>query len=128
MTGRQFRRLLLLAAVAAVGYWIYAERPTLPGIVDSITRPLFGSKAAVKASETNRVIEDAGTAVAEQSDAKVATLHQGMTRNEVDEILGKPDTAEAERLNGVEKIRCTYRSARRILVFQDGRLASISVL
>ena len=128
MSGRQFRNLLFLAALAGVGYWIYTERPTLPGIVDSITRPLFGSKAAVKASETNRVNEDAGTAVAEQSDAKVAALREGMSRNEVNEILGKPDSTQTVKKDNVERIRCTYRHARRILVFQDGRLVSISVL
>lgn len=128
MSGRQFRKLLLLAALAGVGYWIYTERPTLPGIVDSITRPLFGSKAAVKASESNRINEDAGTAVAEQSDVQVAALREGMSRSEVNEILGSPDSIQTEKQDKVVSVRCTYRHARRVLIFQDGRLVSISVL
>jgi hypothetical protein len=96
--------------------------------VDSITNPLFGSKAAVKSSETNRVIEDAGTVLAEQNDAQVRTIHEGMSRVEVNDILGNPDETRTEKKDNVVRIRCTYRAAKRVLVFQDERVVSISVL
>ena len=52
----QFRNLVLLAAAAAIGWWIYKDRPTLSGFIDSLTNPLMGSHAAVESSERNRVV------------------------------------------------------------------------
>jgi hypothetical protein len=127
MSGRQFRKLLLLAAVLGVAYWIYKDRPTVSGFVDSITDPLMGSRAAVKSSERNRVVGDASAAIAEQSDLKVGNLREGMTSREVLGLLGDPDARENETIDGVPQVRWTYRRARRVLIFQNERLVSIVV-
>ena len=47
MTGRGVRRLLILAAIVGVAYWIYKDQPTVSGLVDSMVSPLMGSRAAV---------------------------------------------------------------------------------
>ncbi len=129
MTGRRIRNLFFLAAVGALVYWIYEDRPTAQGIIDSITNPLMGSKAAVKSSERNRVTGEASSAISEQSDAPSATsLREGMTSGDVREVLGEPDRIEKNREAGVERIRWTYEKVGRALVFQDGRVVSIVVL
>ena len=89
MTGRRIRRLLILAAIVGVAYWIYKDQPTVSGLVDSMVGPLMGSRAAVKSSERNRVTGDATAAITEQSDAAVGTLHEGMTTMEVRDLLGE---------------------------------------
>jgi hypothetical protein len=129
MSGRRIRNALLLAIVVGIGYWIYTDRPTVSGIVDSITRPLFGSKAAVDSSEHNRVRDDASAVVAEQTDARtVTTLREGMSRDEIKDLLGKPDTIDKLKTDGVEQQRWTYKDARRVIVFEGNRVVSISVL
>jgi hypothetical protein len=128
MSGRQVRKVLFFAIVLGIGYWIYTEKPTFSGIVDSITSPLFGSKAAVKSSEHNRVEGEASTVVAEQSDSPVTALHEGMSRDDIKELLGKPDTIDKYKKDGVEQQRWTYRDARRVIVFQNNKVVSISVL
>jgi hypothetical protein len=127
MSGRQFRKLLLLAAVVGVAYWIYKDRPTVSGFIDSITDPLMGSRAAVKSSERNRVVGDASAAISEQSDLPVGSLREGMTSREVEDLLGNPDSREDETLEGARRVRWTYSRARRVLVFQNGRLVSIVI-
>ncbi|HEY1251296.1 MAG TPA: outer membrane protein assembly factor BamE [Thermoanaerobaculia bacterium] len=128
MSGRQIRNALFLAIVAGIGYWIYTTRPTPSGIIDSITRPLFGSRAAVDTSERNRVRDEASTVVTDQSDTRVDTLRQGMSRDDVRELLGKPDTVENIEKDGVKQLRWTYREARRVVVFENYKVVSISVL
>jgi hypothetical protein len=127
MSGRRFRRLALLALAIGIGYWIYKDQPTVSGLVDSITNPLMGSKAAVKSSERNRVVGDATAAISEQSDAAVGTLKEGMTTAEVRELLGEPDKIENDKVDGVERIRWTYAKIRRVLTIQEGRVVSILV-
>jgi hypothetical protein len=129
MSGRKARNAILLAIAAGIGYWIYKDRPTFSGIVDSITRPLFGSRVAVDSSERNRVGDEAGAVVADQSDAsKVVALKVGMTMSDIRDLLGRPDSIDKVQKDGVEQIRWTYREARRVLVFQNNRVASIVVL
>jgi hypothetical protein len=129
MSGRRVRNALLLAIVAGIGYWIYTYRPTVAGIVDTITSPLFGSRAAVSSSEHNRVRDEASTVVAEQTDpTKVTSLRPGMTRDEIRELLGKPDAIDKVYKDGVEEVRWTYRESRRVILFRDNRVVSISVL
>ena len=128
MSGRRFRRLLLVVLVVGVGYWIYKDRPTVSGLIDSITNPLMGSKAAVNTSERNRVVGDATSAVAEQSDAAVGTLREGMTSWEVRELLGNPDKVEDEKVEGKPQVRWTFSKAKRVLVLKDGRVVSIVIL
>ena len=127
MSGRKVRRLILVALVAGIGWWIYRDRPTVSGIVDSLTNPLMGSRAAVKESERNRVVGDASTVATEQSDAAVGTLHEGMTTYEVKELLGDPDKLEEEKGSRPFRVRWTYSRIHRVLLFQDGRLTSITV-
>ncbi|HTR03373.1 MAG TPA: hypothetical protein VMN82_09290 [Thermoanaerobaculia bacterium] len=129
MSGRRFRRLLLLVLVVGVGYWIYADRPTVSGIVDSLTNPLMGSKAAVSSSERNRVVGDASATISDQPlESAVGTLHEGMTANEVKDLLGEPTRIEPEKVDGREQTRWTYTQAKRVLVLKDGRVVSIGIL
>jgi len=127
MSGRQFRNLFLFVAAVAVAYWIYKDRPTASGFIDSLTNPLMGSRAAVKSSERNRIVGDASTAISEQSDLSVGNLREGMTFQDVVDLLGDPESKEDEIVEGVAQVRWTYARAHRVLVFQRGRLASIVV-
>lgn len=127
MSGRRVRRLILLVLVAGVGYWIYKDRPTPGGLIDSLTNPLMGSKAAVESSERNRVVRDASAAVTEQTDASVEALHEGMGTSEVREVLGDPDSIEEETVDRAHRSRWTYKRVHRVLVFQDGKIVSIAI-
>jgi uncharacterized protein YodC (DUF2158 family) len=128
MSGRKLRNLVLLVLAAGLAYWIYTKRPTLPGVVDAVTRPLMGSRAAVDASERNRIVGDASQVIADQQDSKIGRLHEGMTRNDVRDLLGDPDRITTTRAeDGVQETRWDYREARRILVFREDRLVSIVV-
>jgi hypothetical protein len=127
MSGRKFRNLVLLALAAGLAYWVYKDRPTVSGIVDSITSPLLGSRAAVKSSERNRIVGDASAAISEQSELPVGSLREGMTGREVVELLGRPDSREPVEVDGVKQVRWTYARAHRILFLQDERVVSIVV-
>ncbi len=127
MSGRKLRRLLLLAAVAAVAYWIYKDRPTVSGMIDSITHPLMGSRAAVESSERNRVNSDAAVAISEQTDIQVGSLKEGMPARDVKELLGNPDSVEKDA-EDPNRFRWTYRRAGRVIVIQDQRVVSITIL
>jgi hypothetical protein len=131
MTGRRIRRLLIVAAIVGVGYWIYKDQPTVSGLVDSIVSPLMGSRAAVKSSERNRVTGDATAALSDQSDAAVGTLHEGMTAAEVRDLLGDPEKIEEEKREpgdkGPQRVRWVYGKIGRTLVMEDGKIASIVV-
>ena len=127
MSGRRLRRLVLLALVIGVGYWIYKDRPTVSGFIDSLTSPLLGSKAAVEESERNRVVGDASTVAAEQSDAAVGTIREGMSTYEVKDLLGEPEKKEEEKTDTALHVRWTYSRLHRELVFQDGRVISIAI-
>jgi hypothetical protein len=128
MSGRKFRNLFVVALVAGVAYWIYRDRPTVSGLVDSITNPLLGSRAAVKSSERNRVVGDASTAISEQSELPVGSLREGMTGRDVVELLGNPESRETEVVDGVQRVRWNYTRAHRVLTFQEDRLVSIVVV
>jgi hypothetical protein len=127
MSGRQFRKVLLLAVALGVAYWIYKDRPTVSGFIDSITDPVMGSRAAVKSSERNRVVGDASAAITEQSDLPVGSLREGMAAREVVDLLGEPDSRDDEVVDGAAQVRWTYARAHRVLYFQRGRLVSIVV-
>ena len=127
MSPRRVRRLILLVVVAGIGYWIYKDQPTFSGLVDSVTRPIMGSKAAVDTSERNRVVGDATTAISDQTDGIVATLREGMSTTDVRDILGNPDKVETETVDGVEQERWSYSKVRRVLIVRKGRVVSISV-
>ena len=108
MSSRKVRNLILVALVAGVAYWIYKDRPTVSGLVDTITDPLLGSRAAVKSSERNRVVGDASAAISEQTELPVGSLREGMTSREVVELLGDPDSKENEVVDGVKSVKWTY--------------------
>jgi hypothetical protein len=126
---RRFRNLLLLAAAAGLAYWIYRDRPTLRGLVDGVTAPLFESRAAVKESEHKRVEAEVAPAIGGNQDVAFGTLRERMTMTEVRDLLGRPDLVEEVRLPKKKKtlIRWTYRRAGRVLDFDDGRVVSIAV-
>ena len=98
-------------------------------MVDGVTNPLLGSRAAVKESERNRVEGEAVAVVTDQTDAAIETLREGMTMRQVRELLGEPNVNEVvSREKGKpEVVRWTYKAVRRILLFEDGRLTSIAV-
>ena len=127
---KRLPRLLLLAAlVGAVAWWYTHGRPSFQEMVDGVTNPLLGSKAAVKESERNRVEGEAIAVVSEQTEATIDTLKEGLTMTQVRELLGEPNVNElVSREKGKpEVVRWIYRGARRILLFEDGRLKSIAV-
>jgi hypothetical protein len=129
MSGRRIRNLLLLAVVAGVGWWIYKDRPTASGLIDSITNPLLGSRAAVKTSERNRVVGDASTTIAttDQIDLSVQSLKEGMTASEVRDLIGEPDKIETLDLRQ-NRFRWTYKKAARILTLQDGKVVTVEII
>jgi hypothetical protein len=128
MSGRRLRNLVLLAAVAAIGWWLYKDRPTASGLIDSITSPLLGSRAAVKSSERNRVVGDANTAITDGVEIPVSSLKEGMTGTEVRDLLGDPQKTERFFDDGGEKYRWTYTKAARILTMQNNRVIGIEII
>ena len=127
MSGRQFRKVLFFVVAIGVGYWIYKDRPTMSGFIDSLTDPLMSSHAAVKSSERNRVVGEASQAITEQSGLPVGSLREGMKTREVLDLLGEPDSKEDETVDGAAQVRWTYAREHRVLYFQRDRLVSIVV-
>jgi hypothetical protein len=128
MSGRRIRNLVLVALVAAIGWWIYKDRPTAKGLIDSITNPLLGSRAAVDSSERNRVVGDASTSISEQVELPVSSLKEGMSTAEVRDLLGNPDKQERVVEDGQTRLRWTYTRAARVLMIQDNRVVSIAII
>jgi hypothetical protein len=95
--------------------------------VDDLTRPIFGSKAAVKESEHKRVEGDAIPAVGKDEAVSVGTLKEGMKAAEVQDLIGRPDEIVQFKEDGVDKFRWTYRRLGRILVLREGRVVSIEI-
>lgn len=131
MLRRRWGRLFLLAIVAgAVAWWFTHGKPSAQQMVDDLTRPLFGSPAAVQASERNRVEGQAIAAVTDQvSETPIEALRVGMTFREVRAVLGEPSDIQTLPFEKgkPETARWTYRSAHRFLVFEDGRIVSIAI-
>ena len=123
----RLRGLVILVLAAGVGYWIYKTRPTVAGLVDGVTRPLMGSKAAVKESERKRIVNEAVPAAPEGEQFSTATIREGMKKAEVEELIGKPDNVQQIDENGRTRFRCTYTAARKVLVYEEGRVVSVSV-
>lgn len=128
MSFRRSRRLLLLALVGALAYWYYKERPTFSGMIDGLTRPIFGSKAAVKESEYKRVVEEAAPAVAAAEEIPVGFIKESMKYEEVRRLLGDPARIEESQQEGRIQIRWFYPRAKRVILFEEGRVRSITVL
>jgi len=126
MSGRNVRRLLLLAALGGIGWWIHEKRPTVSGLVDDLTRPLMGSRAVVKESEQKRVVAEASQVVLHDEEKPVAALREGMSDLEVRALLGDPDEILPDGDSAL-RLRWVYRKVDRVLVFDRHRLVSIAV-
>ena len=122
----RIRTPVVLILVAGAGYWIYKTRPTVSGFVDGLTSPLMSSKAAVKESEYKRIVAEA-VPVPEGEQIPLAALKEGMKTADVKELLGTPERVEWFRYKGRERLRWTYVRARRVIVFEDGRVVSIAI-
>jgi len=126
MSGRNVRRLLLLAALGGIGWWIHEKRPTVSGLVDDLTRPLMGSRAVVKESEQKRIVGEASQVVLHDEEKPVAVLHEGMSDLEVRALLGDPDEILPDG-NSALRLRWVYRKVDRVVVFDRHRVVSIAV-
>src|SRR5262245_42410991 len=104
----RLRGLVILVLAAGVGYWIYKTRPSVTSFVDSVTRPITGSKAAVKESESKRVISDAVPVAQEGEDVKLTMIREGMRKGEVEELIGKPDSIQQFDDEGRVRFRAIY--------------------
>jgi hypothetical protein len=123
----KIRSAVVLIAVGAVGYWIYKDRPTVSGLVDKLTSPIMGSKAAVKESEHRRVVSDVVPSAPDAERVTMQTIREGMKADEVREILGKPERMEPFEEDGRNLSRWIYERTGRVIVFEDGRVVSIAV-
>jgi len=126
MDKQNFRRLLLVAVLVGVGWWIHEKHLTIQGVVDAITRPLMGSRAAVKESEQKRVVADASQVVTRDEEKPVEALHEGMTDLEVRGLLGDPDEILPDRDNPL-RLKWVYKKIDRIVVIEHYRVVSIAI-
>ena len=122
-SGRTVRRILALGVLAALGWWIHEKKPTLSGIVDDLTRPLLGSRAAVNESEQKRVVGEASQVLTIGDEKPIGSVRVGMTESEVRRLLGDPDEIQTIVEDADVRARWTYRSVHRVVVF-DRNLAS----
>lgn len=127
MSGHRVRGLLTLAVFLAIGWWIYAKRPTVSGLVDTITSPLLGSRVAVKESERKRVVGEASQVVAIGIEQPVEIVQEGMTESEVRRLLGDPDETHRVEDERGDRVLWTYREANRVVVFHRNRVVSIAI-
>jgi hypothetical protein len=127
MNGRRVRSLLYLVVLAAIGWWIYETRPTVTGLVGSLTRPLMGSRAAVKEAEHKRVVQEASQVITLDRENRVESLRAGMSEQEVRDLLGEPDEVEKLDDEATYRVRWVYRDLRRDVVFERRRVVSIAV-
>jgi hypothetical protein len=126
-TGNTVRRIFLLGALAALGWWIHEKRPTVSGIVDDLTRPLLGSRAAVRESEQKRVVGEASQVLTIGDEKPVGSIREGMSESEVRRLLGDPDEVQTIVDGPDYRPRWTYRAAHRVIVFDHHRVISIAV-
>jgi hypothetical protein len=126
-TGRTVRRILTLGVLAALGWWIHEKKPTLSGIVDDLTRPLLGSRAAVNESEQKRVVGEASQILTIGEERPVGSVREGMTESEVRRLLGDPDEIQTIVDDSEVRVRWTYRSVHRVVVFDRHRVVSIAI-
>lgn len=127
MNGRRVRGILSLLALAGLGWWIYVKRPTVSGLVDVLTRPLLGSRAAVKEAEHKRVVQEASQVVSLDQEKPVDALRPGMTEREVRDLIGEPDDLERLDDEATYRVRWIYKDLRRSVVFERRRVVSIAI-
>jgi hypothetical protein len=121
------RRVVILLVVGGIVWWIIRDKPTVTGLIDRITSPLLGSKAAVKESEHNRVVGEAVPAITDDDEKKVGALREGMRAADVRDLLGEPDSVENVVQEGKRRQVWSYRRVHRLLYFEDGRIAEIQI-
>ncbi|HEY6066633.1 MAG TPA: hypothetical protein VIY96_10770 [Thermoanaerobaculia bacterium] len=127
MSGRSFRGFLLLGGIVALGWWIHEKRPTLSGMIDDLTRPLFGSQAAVKESEHKRIVGEATQIVSAGEEKPVGTLYEGMSEEDVRRVIGDPDKIEPIEDERGDRTRWIYRRMDRVIVIRNHRVVSIAI-
>jgi hypothetical protein len=125
--GRTVRRVLALAILAALGWWIHKTRPTVSELVDDLTRPLLGSRAAVRESEQKRIVGEASQIITLGEEKPIGHVREGMTDLEVRRLLGDPDEVQNIVDGEFVRVRWTYRSVHRVVVFDRRRVVSIAV-
>jgi hypothetical protein len=121
------KRLLVIAIAVGVVYWIVRDQPSVKGLIDGITRPLLGSKAAVEEAEHNRIVDEAAPAITEDDEKKVAALREGMRASEVRQLFGDPNVVEDVVVDGRKQVAWTYRRIHRVLYFEENRVVSIAI-
>jgi hypothetical protein len=126
-TGRTVRRVLTLGVLAALGWWIHEKKPTLSGIVDDLTRPLLGSRAAVRESDQKRVVGEVSQVLTIGEEKPIGSIREGMTDSEVRRLLGDPDEIQTIVDDSEVRVRWTYRSVHRVVVFDRHRVVSIAI-
>jgi hypothetical protein len=127
-TQRTVRRVLTLAVLAAIGWWIHEKKPTVQGVVDDLTRPLLGSRAAVRESERKRVVGEASQVLTLGEEKKpIGSIREGMSESEVRRLLGDPDEIQTIVDDSDVRVRWTYRSVHRVVVFDRHRVVSIAI-
>ena len=125
--GRTIRQILALGVLAALGWWIHEKKPTLSGIVDDLTRPLLGSRAAVNESEQKRVVGEASQVLTIGDEKPIGSVREGMTESEVRRLLGDADEVQTIPDGSDMQVRWTYRSVHRVVVFEGHRVVSIAI-
>jgi hypothetical protein len=126
MIGRRLRGFLAVAGIVALGWWIHEKRPTFSGIIDDLTRPIFGSRAAITESERNRVVGEASQIVAVGEERSVGALREGMSDEEVKILMGQPDLIEHVEDERGDRVRWVYRGVKRVILFRNHRVVSIT--
>ena len=127
MNGRRVRGILDLVVLAGIGWWVYDRRPTVSGLVDELTRPLLGSRTAVKEAEHQRVVHEASQVINLDAEKQVEELRAGMSDLQVRELLGEPDEVEKLDDEATYRVRWVYRDLRRNVVFESRRVVSIAI-
>ena len=107
-------RWVLVAIVAAAGFWAYKHRDRF------LPAPKTDAKPAAETplAEASREAASAG--------GSAAGVSENMTPDDVRRLLGPPDdvtTGSTETGKPIEK--WTYRAAGRLVVFQDGVVVRI---
>ena len=104
------RRLLLIAAGAAVIWYLWKhQKPSSPPPSDAV-RPAAGSTLAPPPAEA----------------PLAGTVSENMTPDQVRALLGSPDETSSETLgSGVTRETWTYRNAGKTVVFENGVAVSV---
>jgi len=121
------RTLVILLLIAGAGFWIYKSNVTVSSFIEDLTSPLMRSNAAVKESEHKRIMAEVVPAPEDGEAPAMTALKKGMKTAEVKDLLGAPERAEPFQDQGREYLRWTYVRARRVIVFEDGRVVSIAI-